>query len=175
MAPKRSINNIPKPVEAIIHFEATRKNIPTAQYQSVMPKDDQAPRKVSYPRLSTGLVKEKQARNRDLDPQPVWRGKDQQDWADLVVHAPPLYVQERVYPKVLIDDLLRRTEAGRPQKPEQIDLFADFNSLPDESAKTEFYRYDQNWSPVPEAIFLSPASIPPPNSWTICVFTLLRG
>ena len=60
-------------------------------------------------------------RNRDLDPQLVWRGKDEQDWSDLVVHAPPLYIQEKVHPKVLIDDLLRRTEAndkrcGRPDR-----------------------------------------------------------
>jgi hypothetical protein len=52
-------------------------------------------------------------RNRDLDPQLVWRGKDQQDWSDLVVHAPPLYIQEKVHPKVLIDDLLRQSE-GNP-------------------------------------------------------------
>jgi type III restriction enzyme len=39
------------------------------------------------------------------------RGKDEQDWSDLVVHAPPLYIQEKVHPKVLIDDLLRRTQS----------------------------------------------------------------
>ena len=49
-------------------------------------------------------------RNRDLDPQLVWRGKDEQDWTDLVVHAPPLYIQEKVHPKVLIDDLLRQSK-----------------------------------------------------------------
>ena len=52
-------------------------------------------------------------RNRDLDPQLVWRGKDEQDWSDLVVHAPPLYIQEKVHPKVLIDDLLRETRKER--------------------------------------------------------------
>src|SRR3712207_6769518 len=57
-------------------------------------------------------------RNRDLDPQLVWRGKDEQDWSDLVVHAPPLYIQEKVHPKVLIDDLLRET-IERRQDPEQ--------------------------------------------------------
>ena len=74
-------------VETLTHEEATSKNIPTAEYQSVMPKDDQAPVKVSYPRGSAALEDEKQARNRDLDPQLVWRGKDQQDWSDLVVCA----------------------------------------------------------------------------------------
>ena len=82
-------------VETLTHEEATRKNIPTAEYQSVMQKNEQDPVRVAYER-----------RNRDLDPQLVWRGKEEQDWFDLVVHAPPLYIQEKVHPKVLIDDLL---------------------------------------------------------------------
>jgi hypothetical protein len=86
-------------------------------------------------------------RNRDLDPQLVWRGKDEQDWRDLVVHAAPLYIQEKVHPKALIDDLLRQTheiryEAGGGTA----DLFADFNGIPKGVDKTEFYQYDQNWS-----------------------------
>jgi adenine-specific DNA-methyltransferase len=122
-------------VETLKHDEATRKNIPTAEYQSVMAKDEQNPIRIAYER-----------RNRDLDPQLVWRGKDEQDWSDLVVHAPPLYIQEKVHPKVLIDDLLRRTEAGKPAEPDQIDMFADFNGLPSEDAKTEFYRHDAHWA-----------------------------
>src|SRR5216117_3858101 len=88
-----------KTVETLKHDEATRKNIPTAEYQSVMQKNEQDPVRVAYKR-----------RNRDLDPQLVWRGKDEQDWSDLVVHAPPLYIQEKVQPKALIDDLLRTTK-----------------------------------------------------------------
>ena len=84
-----------KTIAALTHDEASRKNIPTAEYQSVMRKDEQDPIQVAYER-----------RNRDLDPQLVWRGKDVQDWSDLVVQAPPLYIQEKVHPKVLIDDLL---------------------------------------------------------------------
>ena len=83
-----------KSVETLVHEEATRKNIPTAEYQSVLKKETQSPVQVAYER-----------RNRDLDPQLVWRGKDEQDWSDLVVHAPPLYIQEKVHPKALIDDL----------------------------------------------------------------------
>ena len=86
-------------------------------------------------------------RNRDLDPQLVWRGKDEQDWSDLVVHAPPLYIQEKVHPKVLIDDLLRQTKESASTKPGcQLDLFADFNGMPEGADKTEFYQHDQNWS-----------------------------
>src|SRR5690349_765030 len=124
-----------KTVETLMHDEASRKNIPTAEYQSVIKKEDQAPVRVAYER-----------RNRDLDPQLVWRGKDEQDWSDLVVHAPLLYIQEKVQPKVLIDDLLRRAKATRNEDESQPDLFAAFNGLPDDSARTEFYQHDQNWS-----------------------------
>jgi adenine-specific DNA-methyltransferase len=77
----------PKTVETLTHDEAKRKNIPTAEYESVLQKEQRASRAVRYPR------------NTDLDPQLVWRGKDEQDWSDLVVHAPPLYIQEKVQPK----------------------------------------------------------------------------
>ena len=96
-------------VETLTHDDASRKNIPTAEYQSVMEKADQSPVQVAY-----------QRRNRDLDPQLVWRGKDEQDWSDLVVQAPPLFIQEKVHPKVLIDDLLRRSKAGEQSADDQL-------------------------------------------------------
>jgi adenine-specific DNA-methyltransferase len=120
-----------KKVEALTHEDASRKNIPTAEFQSVMQQAQQSPVRVAYER-----------RNRDLDPQLVWRGKDEQDWSDLVVHAPPLYIQEKVQPKALIDDLMRRTGTTS----DQFDLFADFNGLPNEDARTEFYQHDGHWS-----------------------------
>ena len=124
-----------KTVETLKHEDAKRKNIPTAEFQSVMRKDEQSPVRVAYER-----------RNRDLDPQLVWRGKDEQDWSDLVAHGPPLYIQEKVHPKVLIDDLLRRTKVDTKAAESQFDLFADFNGLPDEARSTEFYQHDANWS-----------------------------
>src|SRR5271166_452783 len=124
-----------KSVEALKHDEAKRKNIPTAEFQSVLEKDQQDPKKVRY------------RRNTDLDPQLVWRGKDEQDWSDLVVNAPPLYIQEKVHPKVLIDDLLRTTKEGEHDEGALTpDLFADFNGIPKGVDKTEFYQHDQNWS-----------------------------
>ena len=121
-----------KSVATLKHNEASRKNIPTAEYQAVLEEDDRSPIQVAYER-----------RNRDLDPQLVWRGKDTQGWSDLVVQAPPLFIQEKVHPKVLIDDLLRRS---KETEAEQADLFADFNGLPSEDARTEFYQHDANWS-----------------------------
>jgi adenine-specific DNA-methyltransferase len=137
MAPKKSKKaGAPKSVETLTHDEAKRKNIPTAEFQSVMQKEAQDPLRVAYER-----------RNKDLDPQLVWRGKDNQDWSDLVVQAPPLYIQEKVHPKALIDDLLRDSkerdhEAGQTTA----DLFSDFNGIPKGVDKTEFYQHDQNWS-----------------------------
>lgn len=75
-----------KSVETLKHDEAKRKNIPSAELQSVLEEHQQRPLKLRYPR------------NPDLDPQLVWHGKDQQDAADLVVNAPPLYIQEKVHP-----------------------------------------------------------------------------
>ena len=131
---------VQKRVATLTHARASRKNIPTAEHQAVMEKDDREPVLVAYER-----------RNRDLDPQLVWRGKDEQDWSDLVVQAPPLYIQEKVHPKALIDDLLRRSKDAEAEKAAgesgfQTDLFADFNGLPDEARSAEFYQHDANWS-----------------------------
>jgi len=138
-----------KTVTTLNHDEAKRKNIPTAEYQSVLDKQKLAPVQVRYPRAGSGpaLAEEKETRNRDLDPQLVWRGKDQQDWSDLVVHAPPLYIQEKVHAKALIDDLLRETREREHAGGERTaDLFSDFNGIPLGADKTEFYAHDQNWS-----------------------------
>lgn len=125
-----------KSVETITH-DAKRRNIPTAEFEPLMRKDEKTPIQIAI-----------QRRNRDLDPQLVWRGKDEQDWSDLIVHAPPLYIQEKVHPKVLIDDLKKQTEEQGKKEAEsdQIDLFSDFNGLPSQEAKTEFYQHEANWS-----------------------------
>ena len=127
----------PRTVETLTHEEASRKNIPTAEFRSVMDRSEQSPVQLAYER-----------RNRDLDPQLVWRGKDAQDWSDLVVQAPPLFIQEKVHPKVLIDDLRRQRRSGQGAAgaEAQPDLFADFNGLPSDDAQTEFYQHDANWS-----------------------------
>ena len=124
-----------KAVETLTHDEARRRNLPSAEHQPLMREEEQSPVRVAYER-----------RNRDLDPQLVWRGKDEQDLADLLVNAPPLYIQERVHPKALIDDLMRQSRNGHTPDEFQTDMFADFNGLPSEDAKTEFYQHDANWS-----------------------------
>ena len=133
--PRRARSRQPKSVETITHEEASRRNLPSAEHQPLMREEELSPIRLAYER-----------RNRDLDPQLVWRGKEAQDASDLVVSAPPLYIQERVHPKALVDDLVRHSQNGREADGHQADMFADFNGLPSENAKTEFYRHDANWS-----------------------------
>ncbi|SFP07900.1 site-specific DNA-methyltransferase [Qipengyuania nanhaisediminis] len=122
----------PLRVETLTHDEATRKNAPTAELETFVDAETKRPIEVAYER-----------RNRDLDPQLVWRGKDVADWSDLVVEAPPLYIQEKIHPKALIEDLKRASQRGEPD--DAPDLFADFNGV-DPEARTEFYAHDQHWS-----------------------------
>lgn len=167
----------PKKVEALRHEQAKRKNIPTAELQSAAQRAEEiapfAP--VIYPRRHPLALGETRPRDKDLDPQIVWkgarvrltpeqirkaaetgyvdisdaqlvwRGKDQQDWSDLIVQAPPLYIQEKIHPKAIIDDLTRQTKVKREAESDIADLFHDFNGI-DPEAKTEFYAHDQNWS-----------------------------
>jgi adenine-specific DNA-methyltransferase len=135
MPRKPTTSKTAKTVETLTHEGEKRKNIPTAEYQAMVEKEQARPIPLKYPR------------NTDLDPQLVWRGKDEQDWSDLVVHAPQLYIQEKVHPKALIDDLLRMSrEAEHEAGNLTADLFSDFNGIPKGADKTEFYQHDQNWS-----------------------------
>ena len=124
-----------KKVEALTHDEASRKNIPTAEYEAVIDPEERSPFQVAF-----------QRRNRDLDPQLVWRGKDEGGWSDLVVQVPPLFIQEKVHPKALIDDVMRASTRDGQSQEEALDLFSDFNGLPSREATTEFYQHDANWS-----------------------------
>ena len=80
------------------------------------------------------------------DAQLVWRGKDMQDWSDLVVNPPPIYIQEKVHPKAIIDALRRDSRARSEAAVDAPDLFAAFNGLDDPEARMEFYGHDQHWS-----------------------------
>ena len=124
----------PKAIKTITHPDR-RKNIPTSEYQAAMKHDERHPVQVAYER-----------RNRDLDPQLVWRGKDKQDEEPLVAQAPPLYIQEKVHPKALLDSLVRYSKEDGDGGDGTIDLFADFNGVPDGDARTEFYQHDANWA-----------------------------
>src|SRR5207302_9135059 len=109
-------------VESYKHEQAKRKNIPTAENQKLVADEDKAIKKLRWPR------------NPDLDPQLVWRGKDSE--ADpLEVDAPPIYIQEKIQPRAIIEDLRRQTKERRADDASQSDFFHDFNGLADPEAK----------------------------------------
>ncbi len=118
------------------HPDAKRKMIPTAEQQGFVAEDEARPKKLRYPR------------NADLDPQFVWKGKDQEDLTDLLVDAPPIYKQEHIHPRAIIARLkaeAARAEAG-DEPDDQLSMFAEFNGRPEDiEAHTEFYEHDQNW------------------------------
>ena len=116
-------------VEAITH-EDTRVNIPTADSVSLVSDSIKTPIALKYPR------------DPSLDPQLVWKGKDQQDSEDLLVEAPPIFIQEKVDPRVLIENL--RNRSAKDAEP-ALSLFDDFDGL--EGMETvEYYQHDANWS-----------------------------
>jgi len=134
----------PIPVEAIEHRDATRPNIPTADGAERWADPASLEREpVVYDRVA-GFAAERAARNEALDPQLVWHGKDQQDDDDLVVEAPPLYIQEKIDPRVLIENLRRTAKGGEPEP--EATLFDLFDGDLDELQQIEYYQHDAKWT-----------------------------
>jgi adenine-specific DNA-methyltransferase len=130
MGKPRSKRKAPKAVDAITHADK-RVNLPTADAQEFVAPETEAPVPLRYPR------------DPSLDPQLVWKGKDELDGEDLVAEAPPIYIQEKIDPRVLIENL--RETAERPEEEPELRLFEAFDGL-DELDLVEFYRHDANWS-----------------------------
>ena len=117
-------------IQSIRHKDK-RKNIPTEELRDFVADAEHAPKTMLYPR------------DPSLDPQLVWKGKDEQDRGDLAVPTVPIYIQEKIHPQAIIDDLPRSEQPGD----DQLNLFADFNGGPaDFAQKIDFYHHDQNWS-----------------------------
>ncbi len=107
-------------------------NIPTHELRDFVKEEEHVPKELLYPR------------DPSLDPQLVWKGKDEQDRQDLRVPAVPIYIQEKIHPQALIENLRDTAKAGG-QEPE-LGLFADFNGLPEEFDKrVEFYTHPGHW------------------------------
>ncbi len=118
------------PVEAVTHRRDQRLNIPTAELSDFVVKEEKAPYVLRYPR------------DPSLDPQLVWKGKDEQDSQDLEVPAVPVYIQEHISPQAIVEDLCREQAEGKPR---QVSLFDDFNGM-ELSERVEFYRHSHNWT-----------------------------
>src|SRR5476651_1155999 len=105
----------PTEITSIRHTKDTRVNIPTEELRDFVAEDEKAPKAVLYPR------------DPSLDPQLVWKGKDEQDREDLAVPAVPIYIQEKIQPRAIIEDLRAQARAEKPAL--QGDLFSDFNGI----------------------------------------------
>ncbi len=123
MPPRKKVAAGPTPVEDLRHDD-TRANIPTGELAGFV-QDEEAVPPVRYPR------------DPSLDPQLVWRGKDEQDGADLEVPSVPIYVQEKVVPRAIVEDL-RRVGPAEDDVPS---LFDDFDGL-DFGDKVDFYAHE---------------------------------
>src|SRR5436305_2832442 len=121
----------PTEITSIRHKKDTRVNIPTEELRDFVAEDEQAPKAMRYPR------------DPSLDPQLVWKGKDEQDAAALEVPAVPIFIQETIHPRAIIDDLRAHATPERPEA----DLFSPFDGTGDDFArKLEFYQHDQHWA-----------------------------
>lgn len=122
------------PVEAITHQDS-RTNIPTEQLRDFV---EQTPDEAL-----------RHPRDPSLDPQLVWKGKDELDGEDLSVWLRPIFIQEKVHPRALIEDL-RKESKDRAGAPEQLDFFADFNGFDSfEERVSTFYDHSHagmHWS-----------------------------
>jgi len=121
----------PVPIESIKHKDA-RTNIPTQELRGFVAVEEARPPAVLYPR------------DPSLDPQLVWKGKDEQDVKPLEVPAVPIYIQDKIHPQALVE-LLRDTAKAGEKEPE-LTLFDDFNGVYDFEKKVDFYHHDQHWS-----------------------------
>jgi adenine-specific DNA-methyltransferase len=121
----------PTAVESIRHKDS-RKNIPTEELRDFVREDEERPRTMLYPR------------DPSLDPQLVWKGKDEQDQKPLDVPVLPIYIQEKIHPQAIIEDL--RGRQVRKPADQQLDLFADFNGIDTFEKKVDFYHHDAHWS-----------------------------
>ena len=122
------------PVESIRHKDK-RTNIPTEELRDFVADEEQAPKTMFYPR------------DPSLDPQLVWKGKDEQDRQDLAVPVVPVYIQEKIHPQAIIDDFCRHLPSTSGRGETQLDMFADFNGLPEEfDQRVDFYHHEGNWS-----------------------------
>jgi adenine-specific DNA-methyltransferase len=132
MPPRKNKPGAPTTVDAITHADK-RANLPTAdpRAQDFVTPDLERPIPVRY------------LRDPSLDPQLVWKGKDELDSEDLVADAPPIYIQEKIDPRVIIENL-RRT-AKRPEDEPELTLFDTFDGL-DALDLVDFYRHQANWS-----------------------------
>ena len=130
---KRSKTSKSAPLEAFDHKGEVRSNNPTAELGGWM--QEGVLEKTYYPR------------NPDLDPQLVWKGKDAEDRQPLEVDVAPIYVQEHIHPRALIEDLRRQSQKSQIDSGERTaDWFDEWDKELDPEDKIEFYQHERPWT-----------------------------
>lgn len=119
------------PVDAIKHKD-TRVNIPTNELRDFVKEDEETPPTLLYPR------------DPSLDPQLVWKGKDEQDRQDLEVPVVPIYIQEKIHPQALVENLRDTAKPGELEP--ELSLFADFNGVEEFDKAVDFYQHEGHWT-----------------------------
>ena len=114
-------------VEAVRHKDK-RANIPTQELKDFVRADEEKPKVVKF-------KGDLYARDTSLDPQLVWKGKDEQDREQLAVPAVPIYIQEKIHPQAIIEDI---RAVSRAEHEEQMLLYDDFNGYKDFQEQIEF-------------------------------------
>jgi adenine-specific DNA-methyltransferase len=127
---KQPKKNVVTQIDAITHTDK-RANIPTEELRDFVADEERQPKTMLYPR------------DPSLDPQLVWKGKDEQDQHPLEVPTVPIYIQEKILPQAIIENV--RSIAKHIQPEQQLSLFADFNNIAFEDL-VDFYHHEQNWS-----------------------------
>ncbi len=130
MATKKKETGIKARIVSVRHKDK-RANIPTEELRGFVAEDEKGYNKMLYPR------------DPSLDPQLVWKGKDEQDMKDLSVPVVPIYIQEKIHPQAIIEDIKAYAEKENPQ--DQLALYSDFNGIKFEDL-IDFYKHEQNWS-----------------------------
>jgi len=130
------------PIDSIRHDER-RANIPTEEQRGFVADQESAPPSLLYPR------------DESLDPQLVWKGKDEQDRDGLSVPVVPVYIQEKIHPEAIIEDFVRGArkaaegEIGDESPYYQLNMFNDFDGFDEEAPgkRLDFYSHDDGSRP----------------------------
>ncbi len=107
-----------------------RVHIPTEELRGFVTPEQEAPKKLLYPRDTS------------LDPQLVWSGKDEQDMTDLAVPVLPIYIHDRIRAYAIAEAV--RAEA-RSEAPLQSSLFDDYDNRTIGDL-VDFYHSQERWA-----------------------------
>ena len=133
-----------RPPSTYRHETASRPNQPTIETSTLMDNETKAPKPFTVEPAPHELVPTEAATTDKSDePQPrlAWdrQGNTSTEDGPKEFAGTPLYTREKVNPLTMIEQL-RKPDAGVP-----LNLFDDFNGLPPDAQKWEFYQHSGHW------------------------------